>query len=96
MCSQQPVKYPKVEAQQIGHHPRIILSAVTVNTHANAYLHAQVEDVALFHWFTRSIPTCKGGSPLPYHQQDNRNFQIFPSTCCPCLQTKHAHYKGQA
>ena len=40
-------------------------------------------------------------SPLyPYAQkeQDNRksNFQIFPSTCCPCLQTKHAHYKGQA
>ena len=29
-------------------------------------------------------------------KQDNRNFQNFPSTCCRCLQTKHAHYKGQA
>ena len=28
-------------------------------------------------------------------KQDNRNFQIFPSTCCPCLQTKHAHLIGQ-
>ena len=27
-------------------------------------------------------------------KQDNHNFQIFPSTCCPCLQIKH--FKGQA
>ena len=26
----------------------------------------------------------------------NVDFQIFPSTCCPCLQTKHAHGKHQA
>ena len=29
-------------------------------------------------------------------KQDNRNFQIFLSTCCRFLQTKHAHYDGQA
>ena len=29
-------------------------------------------------------------------QQDNCSFLIFLSTCCPCLQTKHANYKGQA
>ena len=39
----------------------------------------------------QDVISCVFGS-----QQDNRNFQIFLSTCSPCLQTKHAYYKGQA
>ena len=42
----------------------------------------------------RHVPAAPPGSANETGKQDNRNFQIFPSTCCPSLQTKH--FKGQA
>ena len=48
------------------------------------------------HATVKNVKVCMAHSVCDWViiKQDNRNFQIFPSTCCPCLQTKH--YEGQA